>query len=367
MRLVLSWRSPPLFRARAVALRDATANISVAHRYANRPLPLTPLHDLCEALPPAHPRFRPRRLDRGRLRRARQPQAGRDHRPAAGRPADDDDRRRQLARRRARPDGPGADGAHAGARRALRHRSHLRPHPHRRPVAASVPPQGRLRRIHLRCADHRDRRDGEVPRAAIGEKFMGRGVSACATCDGFFYKDRTSRSSAAATPRSRKRCTCPTSRARSTSCIAATRCAPRRSCRTSCSRRSSPGKIEPIWHHTVDEVLGNDAGVTGLRLKSTQDGTTREIDIHGLFVAIGHTPNTSLFEGQLAMNNGYIESARACRATRRRPPCRACSPPATSPTRLSPGRHLRRLRLHGRARRREVPRQGRLMRAAASG
>ena len=67
------------------------------------------------------------------------------------------------------------------------------------------------------------------------------------------------------------------------------------------------GKIEPIWHHTVDEVVGNDAGVTGLRQKSTQDGGTREIAIHGMFVAIGHTPNTSLFEGQLAMNNGYLE------------------------------------------------------------
>ncbi len=67
------------------------------------------------------------------------------------------------------------------------------------------------------------------------------------------------------------------------------------------------GKIEPVWHHVVDEVLGNDAGVTGLRLKSVQDDSTREIAVHGFFVAIGHTPNTSLFEGQLAMNNGYIE------------------------------------------------------------
>jgi thioredoxin reductase (NADPH) len=67
------------------------------------------------------------------------------------------------------------------------------------------------------------------------------------------------------------------------------------------------GKIVPVWHHTVDEVLGNDAGVTGVRLRSTLDDSTRDLDIHGLFVAIGHTPNTSLFEGQLAMNNGYIE------------------------------------------------------------
>src|SRR3546814_2895414 len=71
--------------------------------------------------------------------------------------------------------------------------------------------------------------------------------------------------------------------------------------------RIQAGKIVPVWHHVVDEVLGNDAGVTGLRLKSVQDDSTREIDVHGFFVAIGHTPNTSLFEGQLAMNNGYLE------------------------------------------------------------
>ena len=67
------------------------------------------------------------------------------------------------------------------------------------------------------------------------------------------------------------------------------------------------GKIEPVWHHGVDEVLGNEAGVTGLRLKSVQDDSTREIDVHGFFVAIGHTPNTSLFEGQLAMDNGFLQ------------------------------------------------------------
>jgi thioredoxin reductase (NADPH) len=71
--------------------------------------------------------------------------------------------------------------------------------------------------------------------------------------------------------------------------------------------RIQAGRIEPVWHHVVDEVLGDDAGVTGLRLKSVQDGTAREIAVHGLFVAIGHTPNTGLFEGQLAMHNGYIE------------------------------------------------------------
>lgn len=67
------------------------------------------------------------------------------------------------------------------------------------------------------------------------------------------------------------------------------------------------GRIEPIWHHAVDEVLGNDAGVTGLRLASVQDDSRREIAVAGMFVAIGHTPNTAIFEGQLEMDYGYLQ------------------------------------------------------------
>ncbi|MCC7097145.1 MAG: FAD-dependent oxidoreductase, partial [Thermomonas sp.] len=66
------------------------------------------------------------------------------------------------------------------------------------------------------------------------------------------------------------------------------------------------GKIEPVWHHVVDEVLGDDSGVTGMRLTSVQDGSSRAIDVQGFFVAIGHSPNTDLFKGQLAMKNGYL-------------------------------------------------------------
>ena len=66
------------------------------------------------------------------------------------------------------------------------------------------------------------------------------------------------------------------------------------------------GKIELIWEHAVDEVLGDETGVTGMRVRSLKDDSTREISLQGFFVAIGHTPNTSLFEGQLEMKNGYI-------------------------------------------------------------
>lgn len=70
--------------------------------------------------------------------------------------------------------------------------------------------------------------------------------------------------------------------------------------------KAQSGKVELIWNHGVDEVLGDDTGVTGMRIRNVSDNTTREITLQGFFVAIGHTPNTSLFEGQLAMKNGYL-------------------------------------------------------------
>lgn len=71
--------------------------------------------------------------------------------------------------------------------------------------------------------------------------------------------------------------------------------------------KAEAGKIELVWNHAIDEVLGDDAGVTGVRVRSVLDGGSREIAAHGFFVAIGHHPNTSLFEGQLEMNNGYLK------------------------------------------------------------
>lgn len=138
------------------------------------------------------------------------------------------------------------------------------------------------------------------------EAFKGRGVSACATCDGFFYKDQDVVVVGGGNTASKRRCTCPTLPARSTWCIAAIRCAQKNHAGQAV-RRAAAGKIETVWHHAIDEVLGNDAGVTGVRVKSTIDGSTRDIDAHGFFVAIGHHPNTQLFDGQLAMNNGYLE------------------------------------------------------------
>jgi thioredoxin reductase (NADPH) len=71
--------------------------------------------------------------------------------------------------------------------------------------------------------------------------------------------------------------------------------------------KSKSGNVSIEWNHELDEVLGDDSGVTGLRIKNTQDGSTREIDVMGVFIAIGHKPNTDIFEGQLDMQGGYIK------------------------------------------------------------
>ncbi|MGB2110371.1 MAG: FAD-dependent oxidoreductase, partial [Marinobacter vinifirmus] len=70
--------------------------------------------------------------------------------------------------------------------------------------------------------------------------------------------------------------------------------------------KAENGNVKIVWNHTLDEVLGDGTGVTGMRIKSTEDGSTRDIDLAGVFIAIGHKPNTSLFEGQLDMDNGYL-------------------------------------------------------------
>jgi len=71
-------------------------------------------------------------------------------------------------------------------------------------------------------------------------------------------------------------------------------------------KKAKNGNISIEWNHNLDEVLGDKMGVTGLRLKGN-DGSTKEIDVHGVFIAIGHTPNTGIFEGQLEINQGYIK------------------------------------------------------------
>jgi thioredoxin reductase (NADPH) len=138
------------------------------------------------------------------------------------------------------------------------------------------------------------------------EKFKGRGVSACATCDGFFYKDQDVAVVGGGNTAVEEALYLSNIARKVYLVHRRDTLRAEKIMQDKLMAKVAAGKIETVWHHVVDEVLGNDAGVTGMRLKSVQDGSTREITAHGLFVAIGHTPNTSLFEGQLAMKNGYI-------------------------------------------------------------
>jgi thioredoxin reductase (NADPH) len=138
------------------------------------------------------------------------------------------------------------------------------------------------------------------------EKFMGKGVSACATCDGFFYKNQdvavigggnTAVEEALYLSNIAKKVTVVHRRDKF-------RAEPILIDRL--MAKVAEGKVEVKWNHVLDEVTGDDSGVTGINIKATADGAVTAVPLHGLFVAIGHKPNTSIFEGQLKMHNGYI-------------------------------------------------------------
>ena len=138
------------------------------------------------------------------------------------------------------------------------------------------------------------------------EAFMGQGVSACATCDGFFYRDQKVAVIGGGNTAVEEALYL------SNICSEVTLVHRRDALRSEkilqdkILERAKNGNVNILWNHTLDEVLGDDSGVTGLRLNSTQDDSSQEIDVSGVFIAIGHKPNTDIFTGQLAMNNGYI-------------------------------------------------------------
>ncbi len=138
------------------------------------------------------------------------------------------------------------------------------------------------------------------------ETFKGKGVSACATCDGFFYRNKPVAVIGGGNTAVEE--------ALYLSNIASQVIVVHRRDKFRSEKilsdklleKAKNGNVVIEWNHTLDEVLGDDMGVTGMRIKSTADGATKEIDVHGVFIAIGHTPNTDIFSGQLEMENGYI-------------------------------------------------------------
>lgn len=137
--------------------------------------------------------------------------------------------------------------------------------------------------------------------------FMGQGVSACATCDGFFYKGQNVMVVGGGNTAVEEALYLSNIAAHVTLVHRRSSLRSEKILQDHLFEKEKEGKISIIWNHQVDEVLGDNTGVTGVRLKSTQDESTQTVDVQGLFVAIGHKPNTGMFEGQLELRDGYIQ------------------------------------------------------------
>lgn len=138
------------------------------------------------------------------------------------------------------------------------------------------------------------------------EAFMGKGVSACATCDGFFYKNQKVAVVGGGNTAVEEALYLSNIASEVTLIHRRDELRAEKIMQDKLFEKEKNGNITILWNHELDEVLGDDSGVTGIRVKSTQDDKTSELDTHGVFIAIGHTPNTGIFEGQLEMANGYL-------------------------------------------------------------
>ena len=139
------------------------------------------------------------------------------------------------------------------------------------------------------------------------EAFKGRGVSACATCDGFFYRGKDVAVIGGGNTAVEEALYLSNLASKVTLVHRRDALRAEKILQDRLFERAREGKVDIQWDHVLDEVLGDDSGVTGMRIRSTADESqTTDIDLAGVFIAIGHSPNTGLFEGQLDMRNGYI-------------------------------------------------------------
>jgi thioredoxin reductase (NADPH) len=136
--------------------------------------------------------------------------------------------------------------------------------------------------------------------------FRGRGVSACATCDGFFYRNHRVAVVGGGNTAVEEAIYLTNIASHVTLVHRRDKLRAEAILQDRLRALGAQGKVSLVWDHEVGEVLGNAQGVTGVRLRSTKDKSSRDLDVTGLFVAIGHTPNTELFQGQLDMKDGYI-------------------------------------------------------------
>lgn len=138
------------------------------------------------------------------------------------------------------------------------------------------------------------------------EKFKGRGVSACATCDGFFYRNQKVAVIGGGSTAVEEALYL--SNIASEVVVVHRRDAFRseKILSDQVKQKAESGNVTIEWDHVLDEVLGDDSGVTGMRIKNVKDESTKEVDLQGVFIAIGHKPNTDIFAGQLDMQHGYL-------------------------------------------------------------
>ena len=139
------------------------------------------------------------------------------------------------------------------------------------------------------------------------EAFKGKGVSACATCDGFFYRGQEVAVIGGGSTAVEEALYLSNLASKVTIVHRRDQFRAEKILADRLIEKAKTGNVVIEWDHVLDEVLGDDTGVTGMRIKHSKSDATKELDLKGVFIAIGHQPNTSIFEGQLEMNNGYIK------------------------------------------------------------
>jgi len=139
------------------------------------------------------------------------------------------------------------------------------------------------------------------------QEFRGRGVSACATCDGFFYRGQKVAVIGGGNTAVEEALYLSNIASEVTLVHRRDALRSEKILQQHLFEKAEHGNVRLAWNSTLDEVLGDASGVTGIRIKSTQDGSTRDLELQGVFIAIGHQPNTQIFEGQLDMAGGYIK------------------------------------------------------------
>jgi len=138
------------------------------------------------------------------------------------------------------------------------------------------------------------------------EKFLGKGISACATCDGFFFRGQKVAVIGGGNTAVEEALYLSNIAAEVTLVHRRDKLRAEKILQDKLFEKEKNGNVNIEWFHVFEEALGDDSGVTGLRIGNVQDDTTRELDLTGIFIAIGHKPNTDIFAGQLEMKNGYI-------------------------------------------------------------